>query len=322
MRTVPSYLVRFLKQTLVAAVLSSMVIVPAAFAAIEMRGVKVVAALTRDEMFVKFSEPSGVFFDEVKKRLYVADSGNSRLVSFDSDFKYVSEFSNNRMNLPIAIGKLSDGNFIVTDGAMGELMHIDLKQKAVEILSVKKQPPAAEKFFAGRFAIDSKDRIYVIDKLNKRILTVSLTGEYISSFSVKDPNFYGFTDVKVDGAGSVYALDTLGSTVYIFDTNGSVASKFTVQRASDAKRVVGGSFPSSVAPGPGGRIYVLDRHLGDIAVYSRSGTLQYILGRRGFDYGEHYSPSYMAIDESGRIFTTDGNRVQVLTEEKGVQQIK
>ena len=36
-----------------------------------------------------FNHPQSVFFDEQKRRLYVVDTGNNRLVSFDKNYKYL-----------------------------------------------------------------------------------------------------------------------------------------------------------------------------------------------------------------------------------------
>ena len=57
-------------------------------------GVRTVAVITGDEIMGRLKQPSGLFFDEIKKRLYIADSGNGRLVSFDSEFKYMAELTN------------------------------------------------------------------------------------------------------------------------------------------------------------------------------------------------------------------------------------
>src|SRR3989338_8638799 len=66
-------------------------------------GVKTIAIITGDEIMGRFNQPSGLFFDEVKKRLYVADSGNGRLVSFDSEFKYLAELSNENIAIPVSL---------------------------------------------------------------------------------------------------------------------------------------------------------------------------------------------------------------------------
>jgi len=47
------------------------------------KAVRIVAVITKEELGGALSEPSAIFFDESKKRLYVSDALNNRLVSYD-----------------------------------------------------------------------------------------------------------------------------------------------------------------------------------------------------------------------------------------------
>ncbi|HHD11990.1 MAG TPA: hypothetical protein ENK42_06070 [Deltaproteobacteria bacterium] len=73
-------------------------------------------------------------------------------------------------------------------------------------------------------------------------------------------------------------------------------------------------FPVSVAVDSRGYIYVLDRHSGRILVFNDKGVLQYLLLRKGVSPGELYNPGYIYIDGKNRIYTIDGNRVQIFLE--------
>lgn len=273
---------------------------------------KVVAVIAYEEIMGRLKEPSGVFYDASKERLYVADTGNNRLVSFDKDFSYLSELIDERFALPVTVLKTEEGDFLVLDAKAGVIKVIDMKQKKVSLLDMKDIPAGKEKFVPGRFTSDGAGNLYVIDRLNRRIVAVKKDGSFDKVIApALSASFYGFSDVKA-GGGFVYGLDTVSSTVYVFDAKGSVVSKFGV--SIDPSASSGGlSFPVSLAAS-GGFIYVLYRHSGEIGVFDGRGALQYVFSGKGFKEGELYAPSYISISADGLIYVVDGGRVQVLRE--------
>src|SRR3990167_745429 len=64
--------------------------------------ITLIASLSGDKQTGKFNQPVSLFFDESKKRLYIADTGNNRLISFDSEFNYISESKEMRRLLPVS----------------------------------------------------------------------------------------------------------------------------------------------------------------------------------------------------------------------------
>ena len=267
----------------------------------------VTAVIARDEIMGRLKEPSGVFYDASKERLYVADTGNNRLVSFDKEFSYLSELTDERFALPVTVLKTEEGDFLVLDAKEGVIKVIDMKQKTVSPFDMKGVPAGKEKFIPGRFTSDGAGNIYVIDRLNRRIVMVKKDGSFDKVIAPSlSASFYGFNDVKA-GGGSVYGLDTVSSTVYVFDAKGSVVSKFGVSIEP------GLSFPISLAAS-GGFIYVLYRHGGEIGVFDGRGALQYVLSGKGFKEGELYTPAYISISADGLIYVVDGGRVQVFRE--------
>ena len=275
-------------------------------------GAKIVAIITGDEIMGRFNQPSGLFFDEVKKRLYVADSGNGRLVSFDSEFKYLAELTDEGMKLPTTLVRNKEGQFFILDSGKAEMIFIDLEKKIVKSFPLTGVPSGKEQFAPGRIAIDKGNRLYMIDKLNRRIIVVEPTGEFVREISVKEKDFFGFTDVKVDEKGDVYAIDAIAGSVYIFDDKGVIVSRFGKRenKKYDLR------FHTSLAVDKNGLIYIADQHAGRILVFDKKGVFQYAISKPGAKEGELSSPSYIFIDNEGRIYVIDGNRVQIFQEEK------
>ncbi len=277
------------------------------------RGVRTVAVITGDEIMGRLKQPSGLFFDEIKKRLYIADSGNGRLVSFDAEFKYMAELTNEAMTLPSSVVRNKEGHFFILDRGKGEIVFIDLEKKVVKSFPLSGVPSAKEQFVPGRMAIDADNKLYIIDKLNRRLIIVEQTGAFVREVTVKDKGFFGFTDVRVDDKGEIYAIDAIAGVVYIFDDKGGIVSRFgSRENKKDNFR-----FPTSLAVDKNGLIYIMDQHAGRILVFDKKGVFQYAVSRPGVKEGELSYPSYIFIDKEGRIYTIDGNRIQVFQEEKG-----
>lgn len=270
----------------------------------------VAAVLTGGESTGSLKTPRGVFIDEAKSRLYVADSANKRLVSFDSEFKPLADLSSEKFEFPVSVVRDSMGRFYIVDAAKRAMVSIDLEKKETAVLALTGVPAGKEEFMPGRLAIDSENRLYVTDRLNKRILVLTRDGSFVSEITAKHADFYGFSDVRVDEKNDVYALDTVSGTVYVFDSGGKLLIRFGSRGASPGSFL----FPTSLAVDRDGRIFVLDGHAGRILVFNRAGAFQHTIASKGLKDGELYSPSYIYIDKRQRLFVVDGQRVQVFEE--------
>ncbi|MCK4739792.1 MAG: NHL repeat-containing protein [Deltaproteobacteria bacterium] len=288
--------------TCFALVLSTSMLARAATSA----SVELLTVLSADDYYGSFREPGGLFYEENSKRFYVADSGNSRLLSFDKNYEYVSELSHADLGMPLGIVKAKSGNFFVMDGKIGALSFIDLKDKTVNRFEFKGVPKGREAFYPGSFAVDGDDNLYIIDRLNKRIIITDAEGNFKNSLVVKGKDFRGFNDVRVDANGIVYALDTVGAALYIFNSKGKMVKKIT-GKTKDSAFV----FPVSIALSPKGYIFVLDSFRNQVLVFSSSGSFNFVFSQPGKIEGRLNSPSYVYIDNEGRLYIVDGNRIQI-----------
>ncbi len=275
---------------------------------------KTVAVITGNEAMGRLNQPSGLFFDEIKKRLYVADTGNNRLISFDSDFKYLAELTlEEGLEFPVGLVRTREGQFFVINGLKRAITIIDLEKKVVRTLSISNIHEDKEEFVPGRMAIDKDNRLYVIDRLNKRLIVMEPSGVILREITIRDSNFSGFNDVRVDDRGHIYAIDTIGRMVYIFNEEGEPISKFGGREGEKGYF----HFPTSIAVDEKGLIYVVDQHIGKVMVFDRMGALQFDISRPGFKSGELRHPSYIFIDKKGWIYIIDSNRVQIFAKGKG-----
>jgi len=280
--------------------------------AVEITPVETIAVLTGDEITGKFKSLSGLFYDSIKKRIYLVDSGNKRLVSFDASYKYLAELTDQSIELPVSLVKDSQGFFYLVDAAKGAILYVNVKKKLVEELVIRGNLPQNARIFPSRIAIDSDDRLYIVDKLHRRIAVVNNDGTFIKSFTVNEEGFSGFNDVRVGADGNIYALDTIAGSIYIFDNDGNKIAKFG-HRKPDQN---GFKFPVSLALDRDGLIYVLDSHAARVLVFNSSGVLQRSFLKKGAKEGELMHPTHISIDDQNRIFIVDETRVQIFREVK------
>ncbi|MDY6933996.1 MAG: NHL repeat-containing protein [Spirochaetota bacterium] len=267
-----------------------------------------IATIHGDEVSKPFNQPCGFFYDESRKRIYIADTRNNRLVSYDSQFTFLSEFSaEGKLELPTSLVRDRRGRLIVTESKKNQVTLIDIKNKKYDPLDFSKVP-TGDPVVPGNLAIDKKNQLYVVDRANKRILVFNESGKYIRGITIKE-GLGGFNDVKVGEDGNIYAIDTLKGRVYIFNQEGKLLRKFGERNKGEGKF----DFPVSLAVDRRGLVYVIDRHKNRLLVYNQKGDYIEGYSQIGWKEGRFYYPTYIFIDQSQRIFIIDrdNNRIQV-----------
>lgn len=273
-----------------------------------------IESLSGDKLTGKLNQPFSLFVSERKNRLYIADTANNRLISFDSELNFLAEFdAGGSLKHPTGLVKNSYGQFIVIEGNKNELMFIDIPKKIYRPFKVTGIPIKANPVFFGRLAIDKSDNLFLTDRGNGRILVLNSEGQYMKEIMFNDQPV-DFSDIRVDENGNIYSLSTLKGSVFIFNKKGDLISKFG-KRGYGKEELL---FPISIAVGSDGLIYVLDQHKGSVLVFQKDGKFQFSFSKKGWGAGELYLPSYIYADRDGKIYIADrgNNRVQVFKNSK------
>jgi DNA-binding beta-propeller fold protein YncE len=293
------------KASIAVAILVSLVLVPAGGFCGQKPRVKHLYSITGGEQTGHVGLLGGVFFDEDKDRLYVSDVSGNRILAFDSDFKFLSEFNGGgRLELPTGLVRDSQGRFFVAQPTTGQVLLIDMVQKRIEPLDFS-AVPQGNAIHPGNMAMDSQDRLYLVDKANQRILVFGPTLEFQRQIVVSGSR--GLNDVDVDAGGRVYALNRLDGSVHVFDGKGKLLLKFG-KRGSERGQF---RFPVSVAEDGKGRIFVVDQHKSNISVFSKDGKFLYDFSQLGWREGRLHHPSQIAVNNAGRIFVVDRQNARV-----------
>ena len=267
--------------------------------------VKHLTSITGNKEIGCFGMLGGVFFDEGKERLYVTDSTNNRILAFDADLKYVSEFTGGgALAFPTSIVKDSNGRFFVAEPTKGHVLMVDMARKSMEPIDFS-AVPQANPIYPGNMAVDSADRLFVVDKANQRILVFGPELQFEREILVKDGQ--GLMDVKVDAAGRIYALSTVDGSVCVYDHQGNLLAKFGKRGADQGEF----DFPSSLAVDRKGLIYVVDQHKSQVLVFNKDGQFLFAFSRLGWREGRLHLPSFIYISKSGHIFIVDRENARI-----------
>jgi sugar lactone lactonase YvrE len=157
----------------------------------------------------------------------------------------------------------------------------------------------------GAFKLDAADNLYVLDLAGRAILVLDPSGAVTRRIDFAK-NKVLFTDVAVDLAGTVYAVDALGATVWAIEKGGAELKPFS----KSLKEMM--SFPSYLAMDGKGTMYVVDQNGMGVVLLGADGSY---VGRRlaiGWSEGTVYYPAQVCVTSTGDMLLADrgNNRVQ------------
>jgi len=160
-------------------------------------------------------------------------------------------------------------------------------------------------------AADDAGQVYVADPAGKMIHRFDLEAQSYHRLEGTGKEMWEQPmAVTVDSKGQLYVVDSGLRRIFLLTPDGD-----TVAVIGEGQLMR----PTSVAVDDArGRIYVADTPEHVIKVFdTESGRLQETLGRRGSEPGRFNFPTYVGVDDAGRLYVTDSlnGRVQVFTPE-------
>jgi DNA-binding beta-propeller fold protein YncE len=175
-------------------------------------------------------------------------------------------------------------------------------------------------------ATDSADRVYVFNRGDRPVIVFSPDGEFLHAWG--EGAFGRAHGITIGPDDAVYCVDDFDHTVKKFTTDGRLLLTLGVSgRGSETGattldfRTIRRSgppfnFPTDLALGPGGDLYVTDGY-GNARVhhFSAQGELLRSWGEPGSGPGQFQIPHGIAVDSAGRIYVADreNSRIQRFT---------
>ncbi len=264
-----------------------------------------VKSIYTDDKQAPLRDPDGVGCTDAGV-LVVADSGTGRLLRYTYKDGLVgggSEIKVPQLPYPTRIQLDGKGNLLVLDRKTRRIVRLSPSGAFVGFVEPKGASGAA--VVPGAFKLDRSDNLYVQDLAGDRVLVLDASGNVTRQVAFPR-EAAAITDVAVDPAGVLYAVDAGKATVWAADKG---AAAFKV-RASGLREYL--SFAGYLATGRG-RLFVVDQNGHGIVVLGLDGTFQ---GRQlgmGWNDGLLYYPSQLCMDDAGDVFIADraNRRVQI-----------
>lgn len=273
--------------------------------------------------------PDDLYIDK-DNMLYIADSGNSRIIKYDIDKGVVSgELRYEEFRSPKGVFVNKQGNIYVADPGAKVVFIFDNNFNHLETIKKPQEPAFADtRFEPLRIAVDNGGNMYVIGEgVYNGVVQLAYTGEFLGYFAVNKARLtplqaiqnaiftraqlgrliprvpITFSNIFVDNAGVVYTTTTGSRTDGLKKHNTSGGNMFK-------ETVYGGRTFVDVWADEQGIIYVANSN-GYVTVYSMAGEIIFEFGSSitTMDVAGLYSrlPS-VAVDQNRNIWTVDGDK--------------
>ncbi len=261
------------------------------------------ASVYRDELNVALRFPEGVACTDAGA-VVVADSGNARIVRYsyrNGQLSGGTSVTVPQVSYPTRVQIDSKGNILVLDRKARRIARLDVAGTFVSFLDVKGASGAPA--VVGAFKLDRQDNAYVQDLATNKLLVVAPSGSVTRQLDLPRG---AVTDVGVDAAGTIYAVDAGAASIWAADRSASAFKAL----ATGMREYL--SFPGYVAPS-GGRVFVVDQNGHGLVMLGLDGSYQ---GRQlgiGWNDGFLYYPSQICFTEKGDALVADrsNHRVQI-----------
>lgn len=242
----------------------------------------------------------------------VADTGNHRLLFYglkEGRLGGGTELKLAQLPAPWRVQVESNGDLLVLDGKTRKIVKVAAAGTYGGTVEPKGIDDAA-KVVVGSFKLGAGGVVYALDVAGKRVLVLDLDGNVGAQLPLP-PEASLVTDIAVDPAGTLYAVDAAGAAIWTAE-KGAKTFKLLVKGLGDRM-----SFPTYLVARKG-RLYVVDQNGSGIVMLGVDGSYQ---GRQlsiGWSEGLVNYPAQLCMTDAGLAFIADrfNNRVQVFTTSK------
>jgi DNA-binding beta-propeller fold protein YncE len=240
--------------------------------------------------------PFGIFFDKVHNELYVADSGSSRILIFDSEGTQLFSFGKKHgIAMPIDLVVKDDKLYVSQEG-----------KSYVEVfsylgVSLKRMTPGAEAFNPGLMDLDREGNIYVANKANGKCVIFDKDDKYVKTIGDDASSMGGVSK----GVSSLFIMNPISGffgrhSINEYDMDGKLLRSF--EGIQDKAGTLG--LPSTLKEDPEGNLWVVDSLRG-IVIFDKKSKKIASFGRTGPKREILFFPTDIDFNPNGMIYILD-----------------
>jgi len=245
--------------------------------------------------------------------LYIADSGNNRLIKLDGQLNPVRDYG----SYGEGIGRFHNPEDLVIDRGL-TLYVVDASNRRIVLMNmdlnyvgeiIPQDAPNEILSSQGRLsgvAISPLGEVTVADYDNSRLIRMDNFGRfsrYVGDFGYGKGALLNPLGLATDKAGRCYVADGANGRIVVYDDFGNYLFEFG---GGDLKR------PSAVAVSPQGAIWVGDRDTDELFAFTNDGRLLFHTGSTGQEEGQFSDIEALAIASDGSLYVADAGNNRIL----------
>jgi DNA-binding beta-propeller fold protein YncE len=262
-----------------------------------------VTAVYEDSKGVALRSPEGVACNG--ESLVVADSGNGRVAVFEVAGDLLASrqtFALPELPYPVRVAFRSDGGLLVLDGRARRIARVSARGAFEGWLDIEGPGGVTPR----SVKVGPDGRVYVLDARSARVLVLDAGGHLARQVPLpKEVRFPA--DLAVTSRGELIVVDGVGGLVLAASEGAASATVLATLPRDDVE------LAHSIAVDAGGRLFVVDRGAGRIAVFGGDGAPRGAQLGMGWGQGQLRYPGAVCIDPRSLVYVADreNNRVQV-----------
>ncbi len=260
-------------------------------------------------------------------RVLVADEFGARIVLYDTDGRYITEFrrsgaESGAFNRPNGVAFMPGGGFVVADTWNYRVQVLDGDGQPVTGWGQSAQLgydarllPLDGLWGPRAVAVDAAGSIYVADTGNKRIRVYDRSGTHLRDIGSGGGGVGQLNEpagLAITNSGQLYVADTWNRRVSVFTIDGTALFSFPVRGWYDDL----GNRPYLAVDEARSLVYVTDPDAGRVLVYTLTGDCVGSFGQPGavgaLSLNQFGASSGIALDAQGRVFVVDSRGGRVL----------
>ena len=260
----------------------------------------------------RLSRPLGVALDD-RGNLYVADTGNNRLVVFDRQGRGKRIIGENLLLQPMAVAVSRESRIYVSNYGQGVVSIFSPEGNQLGTLPAERDATLLTGFRPLAIATDSRGNVYVADSGQQQVVVFDRNGRLTMAFGSpgNQPGRFSYVNGLV--------VDEIKNRIVALDSNNLRLQSFNFSgRLIEARPILEKGSSAVVAPrglaydAKTGLFYVGDALKDSVLVMDGRGTVVGALARPGTKQLSY--PGGLALDGRGHLYVADreNHRVTIL----------